>query len=88
MEKEAADMNEAINTGMLYGLMNGARGIGYVASGLVGVELLDVGAVQHSKKWALGTEYGALILFTGLSCVVGGWAIIWKSCSVVRRSTS
>lgn len=86
MEKEAAEKNEAINTGMLYGLMNGARGIGYVASGLVGVELLDAGAVQGSGRWAFGTEYGALILFTALSCVFGGWGVVWKSCSASRRS--
>lgn len=84
MEKEAADMNEAINTGMLYGLMNGARGIGYVASGLVGVELLNAGAVQQSDKWAFGTKYGGLILFTGVSCIVGGWSVVWRSCGGIK----
>lgn len=87
MEKEAATRNEAINTGMLYGLMNGARGIGYVASGLVGVELFNAGAVQHSERWAFGTEYGALILFTGVSCVMGGWGFLWSSYGGSRRSS-
>lgn len=86
MEKEAADNNEAINTGMLYGLMNGARGIGYVASGLIGVELLNVGAVQQSEGSAFGTKYGALILFTALSCVFGGWGFLWRSYRGVRWS--
>lgn len=86
MEKEAADMNEAINTGMLFGFMNGARGIGYVASGLFSLELLDAGGLQQSQRWAFGTRYGALILFTGLSCIVGGWAFLWKPCGGVRRS--
>ena len=27
-EREASEKNEAINTGMVYGLMNGARGVG------------------------------------------------------------
>jgi MFS family permease len=78
MEREAADNNEAINTGMVYGLLNGARGIGYVVGGLSGVELLHAGAVEHSQKWAYGTRYGALILFTGLCSVLGGWSILWQ----------
>lgn len=28
MEKDAANRNEAIDTGMVYGLLNGARGVG------------------------------------------------------------
>ncbi len=63
---------------MLYGFMNGARGIGYVVGGLSGVELLKVGPVQGSQERALGTKYGALILFTGISSALGGWSIIWK----------
>lgn len=85
MEREAADKGEAINTGMVYGLMNGARGIGYVAGGLAGVELLQAGAVGSSRRWAYGTQYGALILFTGVSAVFGGWASVWKTCSSVKR---
>ncbi|KAF2163074.1 hypothetical protein M409DRAFT_26520 [Zasmidium cellare ATCC 36951] len=33
LEREAIEANEAINTGMLYGLLNGARGVGYALSG-------------------------------------------------------
>lgn len=78
MEREAAENNEAINTGMVYGLLNGARGIGYVVGGLSGVELLKVGAVEGSRQWAYGTRYGALIVFTGLCSVLGGWSILWQ----------
>ena len=78
LEQEAVEHNEAINPGMLYGFMNGARGLGYVAGGLSGVELLKLGAVQHSQKWALGTEYGALIVFTGVCSALGGWSVAWK----------
>ncbi len=66
---------------MLYGFMNGARGIGYVVGGLSGVELLKVGPVQGSQERALGTKYGALILFTGISSALGGWSIIWTPVS-------
>ena len=78
LEKEAADHNEAINSGMLYGFMNGARGIGYVAGGLSGVELLR--PVMTSQKWALGTNYGGVMLFTGISAALGGWGALWSGC--------
>ncbi|KAK5111998.1 hypothetical protein LTR62_004532 [Meristemomyces frigidus] len=81
MEKEAADHNEAINSGMVYGFMNGARGLGYIAGGLSGVGLLNFGALSSSKEWAFGTQYGALILFTGISSAVGGWSVLWKNWS-------
>jgi MFS family permease len=84
-ENEASDNNEAINTGMLYGLMNGARGIGYVVGGLVGVELLKVGSVGSSTRWAYGTKFGAIIVFTGVCSLFGGWAIVWSGCSKVFR---
>lgn len=85
LEKEAAEHNEAINSGMLYGLLNGARGVGYVVGGLSGVELLKAGAVLDSRKWTLGTRYGALILFTGISAILGGWSIAWRACPGGRR---
>ena len=84
LEREAADCNEAINTGIVYGLLNGARGIGYVVGGLSGVELLDAGGLNTGKQWALGTRYGSLMLFTGLSAVVGGWGWVWRCCGKSR----
>ncbi|KAK3675126.1 hypothetical protein LTR78_005060 [Recurvomyces mirabilis] len=84
IEKEAAENNEAVNSGMVYGFMNGARGIGYVAGGLSGVGLLQLGAIQASQQWAFGTKYGALILFTGISSAFGGWSVLWRGLSCRR----
>lgn len=77
LEAEAAANNEAVDTGMLYGLLNGARGVGYVSGGLAGVPLLNAGTVGTSRL-GYGTSYGPLILFTGLSSVFGGWSVLWK----------
>ena len=78
MELEAAQSNEAIDTGMIYGLLNGARGIGYVSGGLAGVPLLKAGSMSSVGRFAYGTTYGPLIVFTGLSPVFGGWGLLWK----------
>ena len=78
LEHEAAQRNEAIDTGMLYGLLNGARGIGYVSGGLAGVPLLKAGSTRSVGSFGYGTTYGPLIIFTGLSSVFGGWGLLWK----------
>lgn len=78
LEHEAAQRNEAIDTGMLYGLLNGARGVGYVSGGLAGVPLLKAGSMSSVGRFGYGTAYGPLIIFTGLSSVFGGWGLLWK----------
>ncbi|MCJ1432428.1 hypothetical protein MMC27_001784 [Xylographa pallens] len=78
LELEAAQRNEAIDTGMLYGLLNGARGIGYVSGGLAGVPLLKAGSMSSFGGFGYGTTYGPLIIFTGISSVFGGWGLLWK----------
>ena len=72
---------------MIYGLINGARGAGYVIGGVAGVELLKAGPVASSARWSYGTQYGAVIVFTGISALLGGWVSVWRICgSVTRRS--
>ncbi|KPI42908.1 uncharacterized protein AB675_1754 [Cyphellophora attinorum] len=79
LEHEAAERNEAVDPGLLYGLLNGARGIGYVSGGLAGVPLLKAGAASSGMDgFAYGTAYGPLIVFTGLCSIFGGWSVVWK----------
>ena len=79
LEREAAQRNEAVDTGMLYGLLNGARGIGYVRGGLAGVPLLKAGGSTSSVgSFGYGTIYGPLIMFTGLSSAFGGLGLLWR----------
>ena len=85
LEREAAQWNEAIDPGMLYGLINGARGVGYVSGGLAGVPLLKAGGGSSMGRFAYGTAYGPLIIFTGLCSVFGGWGLLWKWKMLLRR---
>lgn len=78
MEHESAERNEAVDPGMLYGLLNGVRGIGYASGGIPGVGLLNAGTISANQRFAFGTSYGPLILFTGLSSLLGGWVVLWK----------
>ena len=78
LEREAAQRNEAVDSGMLYGLLNGARGIGYVSGGLASVPLLKAGSSISVGSFGYETTYGPLIIFTGLSSIFGGWGLLWK----------
>ncbi|THW73980.1 MFS general substrate transporter [Aureobasidium pullulans] len=47
LELEARRSNEAIDSGMVYGVLNGARGVGYIVGGLIGVPLLQAGTERY-----------------------------------------
>ncbi|KAI1756637.1 major facilitator superfamily domain-containing protein [Xylaria castorea] len=85
LESEAARWNEAVDPGMLYGLLNGARGIGYVSGGLASIPLLKAGSGTPIGDFGYTSTYGPLILFTGLSSVFGGWGILWRWTSLLHR---
>lgn len=78
MEKDAAERNEAIDSGVLYGLLNGARGIGYVGGGLLSVPLVKAGGNVSIGRLGYGTTYGPLIIFTGLSLAFGGCGLVFR----------
>ena len=78
LEYDAAQTNEAIDSGVLYGLLNGARGIGYVAGGLISVPLIKAGNTASTGRFGYGTTYGPLIIFTGFSLAFGGWGLIFR----------
>jgi len=78
LEREAAQNNEAIDAGFCYGLLNGARGVGYVTGGLAGLPLLNAGSSTVLGKFGYSTVYGPLILFTGLTSVFGAFSLFAK----------
>ncbi len=78
MEHDSAGRNEFVDAGMLYGLLNGVRGIGYISGGLAGVGLLKAGIISNCQHFGYGSTYGPLILFTGLTSLLGGWVVLWR----------
>ncbi|THZ04288.1 MFS general substrate transporter [Aureobasidium pullulans] len=49
LELEARRSNEAIDSGMVYGVLNGARGVGYIVGDLIGVPLLQAGTERYAQ---------------------------------------
>ena len=78
LESEASERNEAIDSGMVYGLLNGVRGVGYVGGGLMSIFLIKVGSIGTGGGYGYDTNFGPLIIFTGFSSVIGGWVVLWR----------
>lgn len=75
--QELKRQDEGVDTGLVFGLLLGGRGIGNVISGPVSAALLQ-DAWSVTGKFGYCTEYGPMILFTGLTALLGGWGWIWK----------
>lgn len=62
------------DTGFMFGLLAGGRGIGNVVSGPLSVALLTSDNWMHTgRSWGFNSQYGPLILFTGATALFGGW---------------
>lgn len=61
-------------------LMAAGKGIGAITSGPLSEGLLSAGVDFHAR-FAYGTSYGILIVFSGVSALLGGMACLgrlWK----------
>lgn len=69
--------NEHVETGLVMGLLLGGRGLGFVVGGPFSAGLLkdSLGLVG---KGGYGTQYGTVIVATGVTALFGGWGWMWK----------
>ncbi|KAI2993709.1 hypothetical protein CBS147346_10873 [Aspergillus niger] len=69
----------SLETGLVFGLLAGGRGIGSVISGPLSSALMQQGSITGQENGEIGytTDYGALILFTGVTAIFGGWSWMW-----------
>ncbi len=65
--------NEAVDSGVLYGLLNGARGIGYVAGGLASVPLLKAGQLGTKAIGPVWVWHGVWATDRVHGLGVGAW---------------
>lgn len=57
-------------------MMAATRGVGAIVSGPMSEELLKFGLEGKALAGAYGSKYGVVILFTGVTAVLGGFGII------------
>ena len=78
MIKEVTRTSPDTNTAVLFGMLMGGRGVGYVVGGPLSGALLGSKGIADSDTLGYATQYGGLILFTGVTGLFGAWAPFWK----------
>ncbi|KAF2642579.1 hypothetical protein P280DRAFT_361654, partial [Massarina eburnea CBS 473.64] len=69
---ELKSQSPALDTGFVFGLLAGGRGIGNVISGPLSVALVtNENWLKDGRNWGFNGEYGGIILFTGVTAVLG-----------------
>ncbi|THX84557.1 MFS general substrate transporter [Aureobasidium pullulans] len=71
-------------TGMIISLFSCGKGIGAVVSGPLSEALVDNDPWNSSAPYAFGTGYGALLLMTGITAFVGGFAFYAKQLKMIH----
>ncbi len=79
----------AANTGLIFGMLMGGRGLGFVLSGPVSGALLAIGSSSaHFRTSAVVGEYAPVILCTGTTAIIGAWGSLWTLGKPCRRLVS
>lgn len=77
-----SESSPSLETGLVFGLLAGGRGIGNVISGPLSTVLLHSGSLGSSNgldgSTGYETQYGTLILFTGITAFFGAWSWMWR----------
>jgi len=71
------EAGRSLDTGMVISLMCVGKGIGSVVTGPISEKLLQVGP-WRGAGFAYGSEYGAVIVFTGVTAMLGGTACLGR----------
>lgn len=69
--------DSAMDTGLIFGMLLGGRGLGFVLSGPVGGALLEANRFKAEDFSGYATQYGPMIVYTGLTATLGAWGWFW-----------
>ena len=81
--KEVKKANDRAEAGLVFGLLAAGRGIGSVVSGPLSEALLSERPWAGEAILGYGTGYGGLIIFTGVSAMLGGMSWIGRRVGLV-----
>jgi MFS family permease len=83
--KEVKRMEHTTDTGLVFGLLMGFRGIGFVLSGPVSGVLLDAGTGSIGTASSYASKYSPMIICTGATAVLGAWGWLWTLGKPTKR---
>ncbi|KAF5981272.1 monocarboxylate transporter [Fusarium bulbicola] len=70
--------DSAADSALIFGMLMGGRGIGFVTAGPLSGALLQAKAHLSNEALGYATQYGPMIICTGVTAVFGAWAPMWK----------
>lgn len=77
IQRELRSTDGAVDTGLVFGMLLGGRGLGFVLSGPVGGALLEVNRLKAQDFSGYATQYGPMIIYTGFTATLGAWGWFW-----------
>jgi MFS family permease len=76
---EVRKSHPSADVSMVFAFLETGRGIGNVVSGPLSEELLKLGLWEGRAWGAYGTEYGAIVVLTGLTTLLGGISVVARA---------
>ena len=70
--------DESVDTGLVMGLLLGGRGLGFVVGGPISGSLLKESFGGLGPRLGYETQFGQVIVVTGITAVLGSWGWLWK----------
>ncbi|RDA95629.1 hypothetical protein CP533_1142 [Ophiocordyceps camponoti-saundersi (nom. inval.)] len=77
MVAQVQQSGPSADSSIVHGMLLGGRGLGFVLSGPVSGVLLSVKGRLTDEPLGYGTVYGPMILFTGITAIIGAWGPFW-----------
>ncbi|RFU79693.1 hypothetical protein TARUN_2561 [Trichoderma arundinaceum] len=86
MLQEIKRDDRAAETSLVFGLLLGGRGLGYMLGGPISGSLLSIKGSLTEEPLGYATKYGPMILCTGITAIMGAWAPLWKGARMASKS--
>ncbi|KAL7930767.1 MFS general substrate transporter [Trichoderma chlorosporum] len=75
----------AAETSLVFGLLLGGRGLGFILGGPISGSLLSIKGAITEEPLGYATKYGPMILCTGITAIMGAWAPLWKGVRIAGK---
>ncbi|KAK2616215.1 hypothetical protein QQS21_000847 [Conoideocrella luteorostrata] len=85
MCREIQRDDSSSDTAVIFGMLLGGRGLGFVLGGPVSGALTSAWGALSEETLGYATKYGPMILFTGITAIFGAWA---PFCKLLRSLSS
>ncbi|KAK8075108.1 hypothetical protein PG997_009771 [Apiospora hydei] len=84
--QEMKRQDTSLDTGLIFGMLMGGRGVGFVLSGPISGALLNTSRLSTASLSGYATRYGPMIVCTGLTATLGAWGSFWDFGKRTTRS--